>query len=288
MKNVAIIGTGNIGCDLLVKLSRSKHLKCTSFIGRTPNSQGLAFARDFNVHINSNGIEGLLDCQNEFDIVFDATSASENVYISKEMKRIGKSIINLTPNLIGTKCVPVINASLVANEKNINLISCGGQASIPIINAISQSCTKPLRYVEIVSSISAESAGIATRQNLSEYMVNTESAILEFSRCEKAKVILIINPAKPAIKMQTTIFAIPSESPDIKLIDQTIKLITEKIQNYIIGYNLVMAPFFDGSKITVMVEVTGSGDYLPKYSGNLDIITCASVQVAEHMARLPI
>lgn len=218
-----------------------------------------------------------------YDCVFDATSASSHQVNYPIFKSLGKKTVDLTPARLGEICVPSVNIDDCASYDNVNMITCGGQASIPIINAISKTVSC-IDYVEIVSSISALSAGMATRDNIDEYIKTTEFAILEFSCAKRAKAILNINPATPPVKMQTTIYVHGKfENPEltVQMIDERV----EEVRNYVPGYKIAIEPTFKSDHMVVGISVLGQGDFLPQYAGNLDIINCAAIAVAERFSR---
>lgn len=280
---VAILGSGNIGADLLIKILRSPWLKCALFIGRNPASPGLARARALGVPVSAAGIQAILDDPDCCDIVFDATSAAEHVKHWPLLQALGKRVIDMTPSRVGTMVVPAINSHEFHAADNINMVSCGGQASTPLAFAIAQ--TQPeIEYFEVVSSIASLSAGPATRANLDEYIDTTETAIRHFTGCSAAKVILILNPAQPSIHMQTTVSA-KVRTADLDRLRPVIDRMVATIQHYVPGYQMVVPPVFEHNRIVVMVRVTGRGDFLPAYAGNLDIINCAAIAAAEQFAR---
>lgn len=280
---VAILGSGNIGTDLLVKIQRSPYLECSYFIGRNENSEGMNKARTLGVRTSSKSIEAIIEEPNSCDLVFDATSAADHLKHAPILKELNKLVIDMTPSNIGAMCIPAVNLSECLNYTNINMVTCGGQASIPLAYAIGQT-QKNIDYIEVVSSISSKSAGPATRRNLDEYIDTTETGIRKFSGCKRAKAILNLNPADPCIDMQTTVFALVKE-PDIsRLISLTDKIV-KKIQYYVPGYQLLVPPTIENGRIVIMVKVKGLGDYLPAYAGNLDIINCAAVAAAEEYSK---
>lgn len=281
---VAIIGSGNIGTDLLIKVNRSEYLECVLFVGRNLSSPGMAKALGLGVRVSDESIDGIVKCADEIDIVFDATSAKDAIYHWEILNKLGKIVIDMTPAKIGVLCVPAVNLEKIVNERNINMITCGGQASIPIAYAIGKS-QKKLQYIEVVSSIASRSAGPATRLNLDEYVDTTEQGIKYFSNVSKAKAILNLNPADPCIDMQTTIFA-KVENPDMAGLEIEISKMLNRIQSYVPGYSLLIPPIYENGRIVVMVKVQGLGDYLPKYAGNLDIINCAAIAVAENFSKV--
>ena len=283
--NIAIIGTGNIGTDLLVKTMRSKYLTCTLFAGRNFNSPGMKRANDLGVTISDRGIEAIVSDPAICDLVFDCTSAHAHVAHWAILQQLGKTVIDMTPAKLGELCVPAINAAacLATGARNINMITCGGQASIPIANALSQ-VHGDIEYIEVASSIASRSAGPATRYNLDEYIETTQAALQTLSGARRTKAILILNPANPPIDMQTTIYAKIAE-PDMEAINASVLAMVEKIKAYVPGYQLIVPPTQEGGKVITTVKVLGAGDYLPQYAGNLDIINCAAIAMAELIAQ---
>lgn len=280
---VAILGSGNIGTDLLVKVLRSPFLFCGAFIGRNLTSPGLSKAISLGIPVSSESIGFLKRNPETCDIVFDATSAMDHQQHAPILKRLGKIAIDLTPAQVGTMCVPSVNMEECLKFDNINMISCGGQASLPLIHALK--VTQPfIEYVEVVSSIASRSAGPATRRNLDEYIHTTEKAIRHFSGCQKAKAILNLNPAQPCIDMQTTVLA-KVNSPNIPLLEQALQELLKKVQSYVPGYRILVGPLLENGRVVIMVKVSGLGDYLPSYAGNLDIINCAAIATAESFAK---
>jgi acetaldehyde dehydrogenase (acetylating) len=280
---VAILGSGNIGTDLLVKAMRSTLLSCVAFVGRNYSSQGMARAHSLNVPCSDQSINYIRTHADEIDLVFDATSAKDHLIHAPILKELGIKAIDLTPAKVGPLCVPAVNMeeSLVAD--NINMVTCGGQASIPIAYAIGKT-QKDVQYIEVVSSIASKSAGPATRLNLDEYINTTETGIKLFSGTKKAKAILNLNPAVPCIDMQTTVFA-RVENPDVRSLELALFPIIKNIQSYVPGYRILVGPIVENDRIVVMVKVRGLGDYLPEYAGNLDIINCAAIAMAEEYAK---
>lgn len=277
---VVILGSGNIGCDILVKTKLSKILNCEIIIGRRQDSPGLKFAKDLGVKISYCGIEEIINKPEGYDLVFDCTSAlshNKHYYILKEL---GIKVIDLTPANLGEYCIPAVNLHDCVRQDNISMVTCGGQAAIPLIYALRQN--NIINYLEVVSSISAKSAGMATRQNIDEYICVTEGAIKKFSGCNNVKTILNINPADPCVNMQTTIYA-KIKDPDMLGIIANVLNMEKTVQTYIPGYSLLCEPLYDLDRVIVMVSVIGSGHYLPKYAGNLDIITSSAIKVAENI-----
>lgn len=281
--NVGVIGTGNIGTDLLIKLNRSRNLNCTIFAGRNQYSQGLKYAQSLGVNTTFDSIEYIEENPDCCDIVFDATSASVHRQNSIILKKLKKFTIDLTPANVGEFCVPSVNLEQGIECDNVNMVTCGGQATIPIVHAIVNSVDK-VNYLEIVASIASKSAGLGTRNNIDEFTQTTSDALRKFTGIEKTKAIIILNPAEPPITMQNTIYACV-ENPDMTAIVNNVKKMEKRIQKYVPGYKIVLGPIYENGRITITVKVIGSGDYLPKYSGNLDIITCAAIEIAEEYAR---
>jgi acetaldehyde dehydrogenase (acetylating) len=280
---VAILGSGNIGTDLLVKVLRSSRLECNLFIGRKLGSPGMAKAISLGMPISDMGINAIKKNPDCCDLVFDATSAKDHINHAKILKELNKKVIDMTPSQVGEMCVPAVNLQSCINKDDVNMVTCGGQASIPISYAIWQ-VQKNIEYIEVVSSISSRSAGPATRANLDEYIETTENGNRKFSGCQNVKAILILNPAQPCIDMQTTIYA-QMKSPNFEKINEHVKVMVKSIQNYVPGYTLIVPPTVESNRVTTIVKVTGLGDYLPKYAGNLDIINCAAIAMAEAYAQ---
>jgi len=278
---VAIIGSGNIGTDLLMKSLRSEYITCTLFAGRNFNSVGMKKANSLGVLISDRGIEAIIENPSICDLVFDCTSAQAHIGHWKVLERLEKIVIDMTPAKLGALCVPAINASecITNGALNINMITCGGQVSIPIAYAISQ-VHKDIEYIEVASSIASRSAGPATRYNLDEYVETTQDAIRIFSGAKRAKAILILNPAAPPIDMQTTIYA-KIINPDLNAIKVSVLAMVEKLNQYVPGYQILVSPTIEGNKVVTTIKVLGAGDFLPQYAGNLDIINCAAISMAE-------
>lgn len=279
---VGIIGTGNIGTDILIKLQRSEILECGIFAGRNPDSEGIKLAKSMGVPVSFDSIRAIEDNPDCCEIVFDATSVKVHEYNAPILKRLNKLAIDLTPAHVGKFCVPVINLDECMDECNLNLITCGGQATIPIAHTIT-SLHPEASYVEIVASIASRSAGIGTRNNIDEFTQTTKNSLSYFTGVKNTKAIIILNPAEPPITMRNNINVIV-ENPNMELITQKIKEVEEKIKKYVPGYRVILGPIADKNLVTTTVEVIGLGDYLPKYAGNLDIITCAAIEIAEKYA----
>ncbi len=281
--SVAILGSGNIGTDLLIKIKRSSYLDCVAFIGREFSSPGMSKAQSVGVLCSDKSINYIKENPDLIDLVFDATSAKDHYIHAPILKNLGIKAIDLTPARVGKMCAPAVNLQECLSEPNLNMITCGGQASIPIAYAIGQS-QKDVEYIEVVSSIASKSAGPATRMNLDEYVATTEQGVKQFSGAKHTKAILNLNPAIPCIDMQTTIFAQVAK-PDLLSLKPVLFDIIKKVNMYVPGYRLLVEPIVENDRIVIMVKVRGLGDYLPEYAGNLDIINCAAIAIAEEIAK---
>ena len=282
--NIGILGTGNIGTDLMVKALRSPVLNCTIFAGRNLNSAGMKKASALGVAISDRGIASIEENPGLCDLVFDATSAAAHQEHWKILDRLGKHVIDLTPANIGRMCAPAINVDECSGPgvRNVNMITCGGQSSIPIAYAVA-GALRDVDYVEVASSIASRSAGPATRLNLDEYVETTEMALRKFVGVQKAKAILILNPAHPPIDMQTTIY-VHARSYDVDAARQAVEPMVGRLKRYVPGFDLIVPPTLEGGRLITTIKVRGNGDYLPQYAGNLDIINCAAIAVAEAIA----
>ncbi|MBK8367975.1 MAG: acetaldehyde dehydrogenase (acetylating) [Bacteroidetes bacterium] len=280
---VAILGSGNIGTDLLVKIQRSEYLECSMFIGRNLSSAGMTKAIDMGVRVSDKSINAIIEEPDNCDIVFDCTSAKDAVAHWKVLEKLGKFVIDLTPAKIGILCIPAVNLQEAIKHQNVNMVTCGGQASIPIAYVLGKT-QKNIEYIEVVSSIASRSAGPATRLNLDEYVDTTELGVRTFSGVEKTKAILNLNPAQPCIDMQTTIFAKVKDA-NMDALKKELDIMVAQIKAYVPGYHILVNPIYENGRIVVMVKALGLGDYLPKYAGNLDIINCAAIAVAEEYSK---
>lgn len=281
---VGIIGSGNIGTDLMLKLRRSETLELTTMIGIDANSDGLSKAREFGYEVIENGIDGFMEKPDLADILFDATSAKAHQRHAELLQSIGKQVLDLTPAAIGPFVVPPVNLGAYMDEPNVNMITCGGQATIPIVHAVNQ--VSDVEYAEIVATIASKSAGPGTRANIDEFTITTARGIEQIGGADKGKAIIILNPAEPPIIMRDTVYCLVRENQnDEEKITSSIKEMVRRVQEYVPGYRLRSEPMFDGNKVTVFLEVEGAGDYLPAYSGNLDIMTASAVKVAEELAK---
>ena len=280
---VGIIGTGNIGTDLLVKITRSKILECAIFAGQNPESQGIKKAKSMGVATSFDSIRAIEQNPDICTIVFDATSANAHLVHAPILKKMSKFTIDMTPSRVGKMCIPIINIEECLKETNVNMVSCGGQDTTPLILAVMK-VHPETEYVEVISTIASKSAGIATRNNIDEYTQTTCDGIREFTKIPKAKAIIILNPSEPPVIMHNTVYAL-IKKPKIKTLSREINQVIEKIRKYVPGYKLTLGPVFENKRLTLMNEVLGRGDYLPVYAGNLDIINCAAIEVAEAWAR---
>lgn len=276
---VAVIGPGNIGTDLMFKIFRSRYLQMEMMVGII-ESEGIKRARSLGVRTSIEGIKAVLE-EKDIKIVFDATSAKAHLQHAPLLKEAGKIAIDLTPAAVGPYVVPVVNLDKLYDAPNLNMVTCGGQATVPIVYAINQ--VAGVRYAEIVAAIASKSAGPGTRQNIDEFTETTAKALCALGGAKKGKAIIILNPAEPPIMMTDTIH-VEVENPDERAINEAVSNMVKRVQQYVPGYRLRVPPIIDGNKVTIIIEVEGAGDFLPKYSGNLDIITSAAVAVAEKLA----
>ncbi|PCI54592.1 MAG: acetaldehyde dehydrogenase (acetylating) [Alphaproteobacteria bacterium] len=300
---VAIIGPGNIGTDLMIKVMRTSDvLEMGAMVGVDPTSDGLARAERMGVTTTSEGIEGLqkLDVWADIKIVFDATSAYAHKHHDEVCRAAGKVIVDLTPAAIGPYTVPVVNLEANLDQPNVNMVTCGGQATIPMVAAVSR--IAKVHYAEIIASISSKSAGPGTRANIDEFTETTRRAIEEVGGAGKGKAIIILNPAEPPMLMRDTVFVL-SDMVDEKLIEESVEQMVKDVQSYVPGYRLKQKvqferfgsnnPLkipgygeFEGIKTSIYLEVEGAAHYLPAYAGNLDIMTSAALGTGEKIAAL--
>ena len=282
----ALIGPGNIGTDLLAKLQRSPVLEPVWMVGIDPTSDGLKRAQEMGIKTTADGVDGLVPHikADGVQIVFDATSAYVHAENSRKVTEQGAMMIDLTPAAIGPYCVPPVNLKehVGQAEMNVNMVTCGGQATIPMVAAVSR--VQPVAYAEIVATVSSKSAGPGTRKNIDEFTRTTAGAIEKVGGAKKGKAIIIINPAEPPLIMRDTVHCLTDAEPDQAAITDSIHKMIAEVQKYVPGYKLVNGPVFDGRRVSVFLEVEGLGDYLPKYSGNLDIMTAAAARTAEMFA----
>ncbi len=281
-----IIGPGNIGTDLLMKMQRSDWIEPVWMVGIDPESEGLKRAESMGIKTSSTGIDGMLDqvIADDIRVAFDATSAYVHAENSRKLNELGVIMVDLTPAAIGPFCVPPVNLKQHASqlEMNVNMVTCGGQATIPMVAAVSQ--VQDVEYGEIVATVSSRSIGPGTRQNIDEFTRTTAGAVEAVGGADRGKAIIIVNPAEPPLMMRDTIHCLTKEAPDQEAITASVKNMVKEVQKYVPGYKLVNGPIFDGNKVSVFMEVEGLGDFLPKYAGNLDIMTAAGLRTAEMFA----
>lgn len=290
MATAAIVGPGNIGTDLLYKLLRSEHLEPRWMIGVDPRSEGLRRAADLGLEASAEGVDWLLARPERPDILFEATSAYVHARNHRKYREAGIRCVDLTPAARGPFVVPPANLTDHLDEMNVNMVTCGGQATIPMVHAVSR--VVPVEYAEIVATVSSASAGPGTRQNIDEFTRTTAKAVEVIGGATRGKAIIILNPAEPPLMMRDTIFCSIPLDADTEKIDQSIREVVAEVQTYVPGYRLLAAPHFDVpfadrpfGRVAIFVEVEGAGDFLPPYAGNLDIMTAAATKVGEEIAK---
>ena len=278
---VAIVGTGNIGTDLLLKVERSRNLEVAGVAGIDPDSAGLRLARDHGHVATDRGLAALLDQVSDIDLAFDATSAAAHPAHAELLAARGIRSVDLTPAALGPAVVPPVNLTEHRDAAEVTLVTCGAQATVPIVAALSR--VADVAYAETVSTVASRSAGPGTRQNIDEFTTATARALETIGGARAAKAIIILNPADPPIMMRNTIYARIAE-PGEDAIGRAVTDAVADVAGYVPGYHLAMAPLIADGVVTLMVEVEGAGDHLPPYAGNLDIMTSAAVRVAELQA----
>ncbi|MDD0977028.1 acetaldehyde dehydrogenase (acetylating) [Pseudomonas fontis] len=282
----AIIGPGNIGTDLLMKICRSEWIDPVWMVGVDPESEGLKRAREMGIKTTAEGVDGLMPhvLDDDIRIAFDATSAYVHAENSRKLNAAGVIMIDLTPAAIGPFCVPPVNLKQHAATlaMNVNMVTCGGQATIPMVAAVSR--IQSVGYAEIVATVSSGSVGPGTRQNIDEFTRTTAGAVEQIGGARRGKAIIVINPAEPPLMMRDTIHCLTDDEPDQEAIRASVLSMVREVQRYVPGYKLINGPVFDGRKVSIFVEVEGLGDFLPKAAGNLDIMTAAGLRTAEMFA----
>jgi len=284
---VAIVGTGNIGTDLLEKLRRVPELELALFAGIDPDSPGIARARAYGVPVSTEGADAVLGLEEPVDLVFEATSAAVHRATAPRYAEAGLQVLDLTPAKLGPSVVPAVGMQHALDAPNLSLTTCGGQATVPIVAAIASAA--PVEYAEIVSTVASASAGPGTRQNIDEFTRTTATALEQVGGAARGKAIIILNPADPPILMRNTVLCLVPAGADRDAILGAVSEMVGRVQAYVPGYRAVAGPVFDevdGERleVSVFLEVTGAGDFLPEYAGNLDIMTAAAVAVGRRLA----
>lgn len=283
----AIIGPGNIGTDLLYKLLRSDILEPVWMVGVDPTSEGLSRARELGLKTTDQGVDGMLPhvLDDGIKIAFDATSAYVHGENSRKLNALGVLMIDLTPAAIGPLCVPPVNLADLAAQAvvNVNMVTCAGQATIPMVHAVSR--VQPVDYAEIIATVASKSIGPGTRKNIDEFTRTTSGAIEKVGGAAKGKAIVVVNPAEPPLMMRDTVYCETAGEPDKDAITRSVHDMIAQVQKYVPGYRLKNGPTFEGNKVSVFLEVEGLGDFLPKYAGNLDIMTSSAARTGEMLGQ---
>ncbi len=285
--NAALIGSGNIGTDLMIKALRSQFINPVWMVGIDADSDGLQRARAAGLKTTSEGVAGLLPhlASDNIQIAFDATSAYVHADNARPLMARGVLVIDLTPAAIGPYCVPPVNLREHVGKQvmNVNMVTCGGQATIPMVAAVSR--IQKVDYAEIVATVASKSAGPGTRKNIDEFTRTTAGAVEKVGGASRGKAIIILNPAEPPLIMRDTVHCLTADKPDEAAITQSVHAMIAEVQKYVPGYRLKNGPVFDDKRVSIYLEVEGLGDYLPNYAGNLDIMTAAALRTAEMFAQ---
>jgi len=285
----ALIGSGNIGTDLLYKLRRSALLEPVWMVGIDPASDGLARAKAMGLKTTDQGVDGLVPHveADGIQIAFDATSAYAHAETSRKLNALGVLMIDLTPAAVGPYCVPPVNLKehVGKQEMNVNMVTCGGQATVPLVYAVSR--VQKVKYGEIIATVASKSIGPGTRKNIDEFTRTTASAVEKIGGAQRGKAIVIVNPAEPPLIMRDTVHCLTQDPPKAAEIEKSVQDMIKEVQKYVPGYRLVNGPVIDRetNRVSIFMEVEGLGDYLPKYAGNLDIMTAAAAKTAEMFAQ---
>jgi acetaldehyde dehydrogenase len=276
-----VLGPGNIGTDLLVKLLRSPIVEPVLMAGILPDSPGLARARELGVDASADGVEAVV-AREDVELVFDATSAKAHLANAERLSAAGQRVVDLTPAALGPYVVPPVNLHEHLDTPEVNLVTCGGQATIPLVHAVGRATTT-IEYAEIVATIASASAGPGTRQNIDEFTQTTARALESVAGARRGKAIILLNPADPPILMRDTVY-VRAPEPDARAVQESVEAMVGELRAYVPGFRLLLCEV-DGDLITVMAEVEGAGDFLPRYAGNLDVMTAAAARVGEEVAR---